>query len=301
MTIAWLALVDDPQQPSHVRRRKPLRARRRHHPRRSGGVAEAARACREAARDGGAHPRAAGRRAARSGEWHTKLFQEERERSLLLLVDTHPEMRFGTRVRYKSVAAARAAALAAWTGVRGGDRVGALAFGDVRDAVDPHGGVRGALAVLGALARWDARAASAATAERLRETLSAALERARRLALPGSRLLLLSDGWCTDEAAQRALLRLTRHIDVRVLIVVDALEHELPPAGAYAFRTDAGRMTVDLSAAAARARFRDDLARGQRMLAGACDGACVRWALLDTGQEPDAVLAQLWKQRGGRR
>src|SRR5579875_3366137 len=52
------------------------------------------------------------RRTARSGEWHTKLFQEERERSLLLLVDTHPEMRFGTRVRYKSVAAARAAAVA---------------------------------------------------------------------------------------------------------------------------------------------------------------------------------------------
>lgn len=46
------------------------------------------------------------RRTARSGKWHTKLFEAERERSLLLLIDTHATMRFGTRVRYKSVAAA---------------------------------------------------------------------------------------------------------------------------------------------------------------------------------------------------
>src|SRR5690242_14335968 len=47
------------------------------------------------------------RRTARSGKWHTKLFEAERERSLLLLLDTHATMRFGTRARYKSVAAAR--------------------------------------------------------------------------------------------------------------------------------------------------------------------------------------------------
>jgi uncharacterized protein (DUF58 family) len=173
------------------------------------------------------------RRTARSGKWHTKLFQEERERSLLLLIDMHASMRFGTRARFKSVAAARAAALAAWTGVRGGDRVGAFAFGDIRDAVDPHGGTRGALAVLGALARWDTRAAGAdADGAESGEILSVALERARRLALPGSRMLLLSDGWCTDDAARRTLQRLARHASLHVLIVFDALEHDLPAAGA---------------------------------------------------------------------
>src|SRR5690348_14639111 len=37
------------------------------------------------------------RRTARSGKWHTKLFEAEREHGLLLLVDTHATMRFGTR------------------------------------------------------------------------------------------------------------------------------------------------------------------------------------------------------------
>lgn len=50
------------------------------------------------------------RLTARSGKLHTKLFQEEREGRLLVLLDTHASMRFGTRARFKSVQAARAAA-----------------------------------------------------------------------------------------------------------------------------------------------------------------------------------------------
>lgn len=46
---------------------------------------------------------------ARSGKPHTKLFEEEREQGLLLAMDLNPGMRFGTRVRFKSVQAARAA------------------------------------------------------------------------------------------------------------------------------------------------------------------------------------------------
>ncbi|MCE5232579.1 MAG: DUF58 domain-containing protein, partial [Xanthomonadaceae bacterium] len=77
---------------------------------------------------------------ARTGRAYTKLYREERERSLLLLVDTHPALRFGTRVRYKSVQAARAAALAAWAAQRQGDRVGALALGAQREAVPARAG-----------------------------------------------------------------------------------------------------------------------------------------------------------------
>src|SRR5690242_5820324 len=158
------------------------------------------------------------RRTARSGRMHTKLFREERERSLLLMIDTHASMHFGTRVRFKSVQAARAAALAAWSAARAGDRIGALAFGAVRDAVDPHGGDRGVLATLGALARWDTLPSND------HELLSAALLRAQRLVLPGSRVLLISDGLCVDEGARAVLLKLAGRSELRVLIIADALE-----------------------------------------------------------------------------
>jgi uncharacterized protein (DUF58 family) len=235
------------------------------------------------------------RRTARSGKWHTKLYQAEREHSLLLLVDTNPTMQFGTRTRFKSVAAARAAAWLAWTCVRGGDRVGALAFGHQRAAVDPQPGTRGALAVLGALARWDGRASPVREGDG--ESLSSALLRARRMATSGSQLWLLSDGWCTDGSAAHALARLKRHADVRVVIVADALEHALAPAGDYAFETRAGRRHVDLSAANARAELRDRFAQGFRALARACDGAGVPWARLTTSDEPDVALAPLARRR----
>ena len=235
------------------------------------------------------------RRTARSGKWHTKLFQAEREHSLLLLIDTHATMQFGTRARFKSVAAARAAAWLAWTCVRGGDRVGAMAFGNQRAAVDPQPGTRGALAVLGGLARWDAEAHL--VRESVAEPLSAALSRARRMVTSGSQVWLLSDGWCTDVSAAHTLVRLKRHADVRAAIVVDALEHALAPAGDYVFETDTGRRRVDLSATSARAELRNRLAQGSRALAKACDEASVPWAMLATSDEPDAGLAPLLRRR----
>src|SRR5690348_9473925 len=237
------------------------------------------------------------RRTARSGKWHTKLFEAERERSLLLLLDTHATMRFGTRARYKSVAVASAAAWLAWTCVRGGDRVGALAFGAVRDAVDPHAGTRGALNTLGALARWDALADPSNNAD---EPLSAAIGRGQRLAASGNRVCLLSDGWCADSAATAALARMARHADLRVAIVVDAIERELAPRGSYVFEAGSDRQTVDLASARAQAKFRDDLAHGWRRLVEACNAVGVAWTILTTRDEPDVALAPFLRGRGRR-
>lgn len=231
------------------------------------------------------------RRTARSGRMHTKLFREERERSLLLMMDTHGSMRFGTRVRFKSVQAARAAALVAWSAARAGDRVGALAFGAAREAVDPRGGDRGVLAVLGALARWDMHPADS------EEPLSAALLRAQRLALPGSRVLLVSDGLCVDEAARMALLHIAQRSEVRALIVADALELSPPPPGSYAFDTPQGRVQMQLHGSSQRMRFRDNLARGHRALAALCDECGVRWRRIAGGEDPSSALAALLDPR----
>ncbi|MBY0274525.1 DUF58 domain-containing protein, partial [Candidatus Binatia bacterium] len=67
---------------------------------------------------------------ARTGRVHTKLFHEERERPVLLLVDQRMHMRFGTRDAFKSVVAARAAATVAWAARDQGDRVGGLIVTD---------------------------------------------------------------------------------------------------------------------------------------------------------------------------
>ena len=78
------------------------------------------------------------RLTARSGKLHTKLFQEEREGRLLILLDTHASMRFGTRARFKSVQAARAAAWAAWAAVKVAERVGLMGFGTRDELLAPR-------------------------------------------------------------------------------------------------------------------------------------------------------------------
>ena len=59
---------------------------------------------------------------ARTGRAHTKVFQEERERPVLVVLDASPSLYFGTRRRLKSVAAGQMAAAVAWSAVRRGDR-----------------------------------------------------------------------------------------------------------------------------------------------------------------------------------
>src|SRR5215510_6507819 len=66
----------------------------------------------------------------RTRKTQTRVFTEERERTVLLLVDQRITMFFGSVRNMKSVTAAEAAALAAWRVVGEQDRVGAVVFND---------------------------------------------------------------------------------------------------------------------------------------------------------------------------
>ena len=180
---------------------------------------------------------------ARSGRAHTKLFEEEREHGLLLLIDHNPSMRFGTRVRFKSVQAARAAALLAWMAAAAGDRVGALGFGGGIDGeVKPAGGRRGVLQVLRALRDWDAAADTS-----IQSPLSRALVRVRRLLRPGMRMVLLSDGFSADAEAALLLPQLAARHEITIVVLRDLLEVAPPPPGRYALHLGAARRILDFS------------------------------------------------------
>ncbi|MCB1681078.1 MAG: DUF58 domain-containing protein [Rhodospirillales bacterium] len=68
---------------------------------------------------------------ARTGQPHLKLYSEDRERSVLVSVDCNESMRFGTRGTFKSIQAARAAALIGWAAVHENNRFGASLYGNV--------------------------------------------------------------------------------------------------------------------------------------------------------------------------
>jgi uncharacterized protein (DUF58 family) len=227
---------------------------------------------------------------ARTGRPHTKLFQEERERSVLLVLSSNPGMRFGTRVRFKSVQAARTAALIAWATALSGDRVGAIGYGPGLNAeVKPGGGVRGALRCLRALVEWDAitRDMSATV------PLSQALQRAQRLARPGTQIVLLTDGFDCDAAAEPALSLLADHCDVAAVLLSDAIEHQPPPPARYAVQSAGGRVMLDFSAARTRARWPAQFDERREQFVAMLKRRALGSAVLDTHAEPESVLRTL--------
>ncbi|MDR2012905.1 MAG: DUF58 domain-containing protein [Rhodanobacter sp.] len=224
---------------------------------------------------------------ARSGKAHTKLFEEEREQGLLLALDFNPGMRFGTRVRFKSVQAARAAALLAWMANAAGDRVGALGFGGGIDGeVKPAGGRRGVLHALRAIRDWDASADV-----HIQAPLSSALARVRRLLKPGMRLVLLTDGFSADAAAAESLPQIAGRHEIAVVLLRDALEIAPPPPDRYTVHLGNTRRVLDFSNAGVRKAWTERFATAREGLRGQCAKLGIR--VLDLDAHADLRRA-LW-------
>lgn len=166
---------------------------------------------------------------ARTGRPYTKLFQAERERTTLLVYESSAAMRFGTRVCFKSVQAARLAALLAWAAQGEGDRIAACCFGDRRGQLPPRGARGGVMRALAALVQWSEEQAAAGQ----HRSLAQALEQISPLLRPGSRILLLLDPGSIDEQAMLMLARLRSHHDLAACLLADALELSPPPPGRY--------------------------------------------------------------------
>ncbi len=226
------------------------------------------------------------RLTARSGRTHTKLFQAERERLTLIVADTAPALYFGTRVRFKSVQAARAGAIAAWQAVREGDRV-AILRGSVAEApIPPASGTRGALRALDALVRWY-------TAPPPDDTgLPDALEHAARLLRPGSRLIVLADPRSVAALPETRWPALASHHEVAVLLLTDPLETD-PPAATLPFALGARRVELDLASPAQRQGWRREFVQPVEQALERLPRRGVRVWSLSTDAASDAWLPLL--------
>jgi uncharacterized protein (DUF58 family) len=190
---------------------------------------------------------------ARTGRPHTKVFQEERERPVLVVLDAGPSLYFGTRKCLKSVAAGQFAAAVAWSAVRRGDRIGGFLFAPGRHReLRPAGGRRGAMRMIQGLVDWlePGRVETVPA-----QPLSAALERVRHAVRPGSLVIVVSDFFTLDEDANRHLSRLRQHNDVIGCQVVDAAEYQLP-AGRYPITDGEQAAILDTGRGDSRHRYR---------------------------------------------
>lgn len=186
---------------------------------------------------------------ARTGKAHTKLFREERERPVLLWVDLRQTMFFATRGVFKSVMAAKASALLAWSTAAHGDRLGGLIFSDdTHQELPPHNGKSAVLRFIQTLSHhtaWTRDNDFAIPVDAQAATVQHAIIRLRNVARPGSLIFLLSDFRHLTAQAESHLSQIARHNDVVLIHISDPLESRLPPAGLYRLSDGANTLSID--------------------------------------------------------
>ena len=153
------------------------------------------------------------RATARLKKTHVRVYSEERERTVLFVVDQRVAMHFGSRRATKAVAAAEFAALGAWRVLDMGDRVGALIFGDAETAyVPPRRGLASVHRVCGELARMNQQL-DANAPKGNPDALNEALERADRLAPHDALVVLATDCDGANAETHRILSRIAARND----------------------------------------------------------------------------------------
>jgi uncharacterized protein (DUF58 family) len=236
---------------------------------------------------------------ARSSEAYTKLFREERERPVLIVTDLRGNMHFATKGAFKSVVGARAAALLAWAAHLRGDRLGGIVFGDNRHReLRPRLGRQAALRYVHELVThpdWATSTDQSAVDEE--PPLTQAIAMLRRVAHPGSLVIIVSDFIGLSRTAQSYLTGIARHNEVLAVFLSDPLERRLPPPGRYKLVSHDEEMAIDTYARGARADYRHAFEERVHDLEAFCHRYGIH--LLPLSTDDDAV--QCLQQALGRR
>lgn len=186
--------------------------------------------------------------SARMNEPYIKLFTEEREMTVMLLVDMSASGQFGSVGREKREVTAELAAVVAFSAIKNNDRVGLIIFTDeVERFVPPKKGKKHVLRVVSEILGYEPRSR--------RTDLRSGIEFLGRVARRRAVAFLISDFLTPLDTYERALRVAARRHDLVPVAVIDPLEEALPSVGFVELEDpETGEvLTFDTSGAEARA------------------------------------------------
>jgi len=245
---------------------------------------------------------------ARLNEPQLRVFNEDRELTVWLVLDRSASMTVGAPGRGKQDVLSELAVVLARMFSRGGNQVGALLYdnGAVR-TVPPGTGRRHVLYVAGELSRPSQGAAGHANGNGRRRhgrgngsrhrgttDLAAMLDAVAKLARRRSLIIVISD-FIGDGDWERSLLRLGPRHEVVALRVVDAADDELPEAGLVVVEdAETGeQLVIDSGDPLLRARLRDAVGERDASLAAGMRRAGVPVHRIDTRADLATALVEI--------
>ncbi len=206
---------------------------------------------------------------------YTKLFQEEKERPVFVMVDQRSPMFFGSKNVFKSVYAAHLAAIIAWIASANNDRIGALVFTDTEQRdVRARRGKHAVLELLHQLNTFNRTLSSPIKAE---ESISLAtmLAETSRVAHPGSLVIVLSDFHDFNSECSEPLTMLAKQSDVTAIHLYDTLEKQLPPVKQITVSNGQQRLSIDTKGIASD--FEAAFSRRQTEIKQSCTNSGVQY------------------------
>ena len=227
---------------------------------------------------------------ARAGEPFVKTFQEERELTLILMVDMSASGRFGSREKLKSETATELCAAMALSAIKNNDKVGLIAFTDqVELYIAPKKGRKHVLRLIRELLCFKPRERGT--------RIGAALDYLNRVAKKKSIAFLVSD--FKDFGYEKQLKTSARKHDLIAARIVDRREERLPNVGYIALRDAEVDETVviDTSSETAREEYRERVEKDVRARDRLFAAAGVDQVVIDTGASYVNPLTNFFKTR----
>ncbi len=187
--------------------------------------------------------------SARKNELYVKLFTEERERSLLLVVDASASMLFGSRERSKKSLAIEVCAVLGFSALQNNDKVGLLVFTDqIETYIPPHKGRHHLLTIFEELIRLKPKSRTT--------NINAVLSFIRYTRKRQEIIFLLTD--LVDNDYEKGMKQLNTRHDFILVHISDPLEKALPLSALLDLRDpETGqRLTIDAASPRTIARYR---------------------------------------------
>jgi uncharacterized protein (DUF58 family) len=203
---------------------------------------------------------------ARMGQPFIKRYVEERERTLILLIDVSGSQGFGTQRHTKRAVAAELAALLSFCAIHNNDRVGLITFTDsVEIFIPPGKGTRHALRLIREILFGQARGR--------KTSIGAAMDFLQKVQHKRGIVFLMSD--FLDDGYERALRLSARRHDLTLVRVSDPREQELPPVGLVQVEDpeSGNQFLLDTSNREVRARYAEQAQRRREQIARLARGA----------------------------
>lgn len=230
---------------------------------------------------------------SRAGRLFVKRYVEERELTVMLLIDVSASTHFGSVEKSKSEVAAEIAALIAFSAIRNNDRIGAILFTDRTEKfIPPRRGSTHVLRVIREVLYHEPGHCGT--------SIRKAIEHLNLLVRKRAVVFLISD--LLDQGFEKTLKAANRRHDIVVIQIIDRRESELPDVGIVELRdSETGEITcVDTSLLGVREVVRKNWARNQARLSKLLDSNRIDHITIETDKPYDFPLVRFFMQRAGR-